>query len=238
MKKRIFSLILACTVLFSMFSINASAASALTSEDSMRTEPYERMYTADELYAIEVERNRIYDSVKAQLATQNAEDRFDVFKPIIDDLIDARYFRLNTNATDQVYAPNGGVVVKDSMMLGAVYTYIDKDETETIYNNRNNSSALDNVLQTLVDGLIFALESKLGPELAEYIGLLTGLLSIIPDYVNSQIAECVANGHGMYVLTALDKTQGSKISIVYEWVDEPWMDISKGIYDTVTYEKN
>lgn len=225
MMKRIIGSIIAFASIISVMSMSAFA---ITVDDVTNTQ---KEYTAYELNAIEAEREELYAIVRAQLAAQDAEDSFEVFKPVVDEVINAKYFSFHaTNGTALAYARHGGVVIKESDRLKITYTYHDEANTETLFNTRHNLDLSDIVVQAA---------------LAQYLDYLGPSGTIMSNILEAMalLEEAnwtnIMNGTGcMYNVVSQEKIEQTTVAFNTEWTNIYYMDISdnNGLYDTVEYE--
>ena len=224
MMKRIIGSIIAFASIISVMSMSAFA---ITVDDVTNTQ---KEYTAYELNAIEAEREELYAIVRAQLAAQDAEDSFEVFKPVVDEVINAKYFSNIANGATTVDAPNGGVVEKESNRLKITYAYYNEITTERLYDIRNNIDASDVIIEVILDKYLDTLGGW-----GSVMSLILDTMSVLEEKNWDNI---MAGTRCMYSVVSKDKVEDATVCFNTEWVNKYDMDISdnNGLYDTVTYK--
>ena len=211
MKKRLLSLSLACTLLFSLFTLNASAASSLSQKEAERAE--------------------LRASVYMQLEAQDALHLLDHFYGVVDNMIEEKYGSSgispsSSSATTSYYAPHGGIFRAYGYMQDIEVTYYNVEDTQEIYNAQKQSYDL---LDMVVSGIL----GKYNIPYYEIIYLETALLSFTNDIAWSVID---VGNEGCRVEVYNDHTDFRSTSVLLPW-DPPYIEIEEGPYFEVYYYK-
>ena len=186
-------------------------------------------YSTVELLEIEAERDMLYDLVREQLISQDAEEYFDMFKIVADETIAEKYFpeTIESRASQSIYASDGGYTYGENFYIDMHISYYDKRSTTNLYENRD-SRDLENSLAALT---WFGIEAMLGS--FGLIGVTAGFSNWLSD---KWMWEPINEGSGRaYILSTYDKQEGKQIDLIWQWSNYPYMSLPDSSYDNVDY---
>lgn len=168
----------------------------------------------------EMERASLHASIEQQLIDQDALYLMDHFDNLIDEMLAAKYDGISPHAAVQVYAPNGGWMKGYGTYVEVKGVFFNKSQTQTLYNNRNNSNPVADAIIELVCNCT-----------GNYGELLGIVIELNHFSTESQWRDVMARGQGCYFYYVFDTMELRETCIIIPWTP-PYMSLSSTI--TVT----
>ncbi len=181
--------------------------------------------------AIETDRQRMYDDLVAQLEAQDAIDMLDYFLFLIDDTIQAKYFpAVQSASSDEYYAPDGGWYIATSSYVDMEAQFLDTHQTMVAKANRD--SGLNKLITALAGVGLDALTvvGGMGTILTIY-----GIGSACLDWMQWDDIE---DGDRIFIISSYDKLDLKTVTVVWEWINYPYMTMDDSYMTIVDYGIN
>lgn len=181
--------------------------------------------------AIETDRQRMYDDLVAQLEAQDAIDMLDYFLFLIDDTIQAKYFpAVQSASSDEYYAPDGGWYIATSSYVDMEAQFLDEHQTMVAKANRN--SGLNNLILTLAGVGLDALTVVGG------MGTILTIYSIGSACLDWAQWDDIEDGDRIFIISSYDKLDLKTVTVVWEWINYPYMTMDDSYMTIVDYGIN
>lgn len=185
-------------------------------------------YSDKELNKIETERQALYDDIKMQLLAQDSLDKFEIFKFIADDEINAKYYPQFHSSRISYYAPKGGNISSKDGILQSVAEFMTAENANTLYQKANETD-----LTSFISALVLLRVGIKWTAPGAYISAA----DIFNSFTNYLLWINIDKGKDNAIIYSVyDDLDSKTTTVVHVWSDYPYMSDSYSLGKNITHQ--